>query len=139
MSWQPLLEAPWVIQVHAFGAMAAFLLGLIQFAAPKGTLPHKTLGFVWVVIMATIAISSIFIRPSLYPDLPITRWFSFIHIFTIITLYGVIHGSLILMQGGPALKNHSKPFRGIFIGGLIIAGAFAFMPGRIMHEVVFGG
>ena len=41
MSLQPLLDAPWVIQLHAFGAMFAFVLGIVQFAAPKGTLPHK--------------------------------------------------------------------------------------------------
>ena len=67
MSLQPLLEAPWVIQVHAFGAMAAFLLGVVQFAAPKGTLPHKSLGAVWIVLMTAIAVSSIFIRPAFYP------------------------------------------------------------------------
>jgi len=26
--------------------MAAFVLGLVQFAAPKGTLPHRTIGWI---------------------------------------------------------------------------------------------
>lgn len=139
MSLQPLLDASLVIQIHAFAAMAAFVLGLIQFTAPKGTLPHKTLGFFWIVLMATIALSSIFIRPSVAGmDLPLRQWFSWIHIFTVFTLYGVFIGSLQLMRGGPALKNHAGAFRNIFIGGIIIAGAFAFLPGRIMHDVVFG-
>jgi len=139
MSFDPLLEAPMTIQVHAFAAMAAFLLGIIQFVAPKGTLPHRMLGVVWLVIMTAIAVSSIFIRPSLYPGLPITQWFSFIHIFTVLTFYGVIQGSLFLVRGGGNFKQHAKSFTGIFIGGLLIAGAFAFLPGRIMHQVVFGG
>ena len=138
MSLQPLLDAPLVIQIHAFGAMAAFLLGSVQFAAPKGTLPHKSLGALWVLIMAVIATSSIFVRPSLHPGLPITQWFSFIHLFTALTFWGVIQGGYFLLRGGPALKFHSKPFRGIFIGGLVIAGAFAFLPGRIMNAVAFG-
>jgi uncharacterized membrane protein len=29
--------------------------------------------------------------------------------------------------------------RGLCGGGLIIAGAFTFLPGRLMHTVVFGG
>ena len=29
-------------------------------------------------------------------------------------------------------------FIGLFIGGLMVAGGFTFMPGRLMHEVVFG-
>ena len=28
---------------------------------------------------------------------------------------------------------------GVYIGGLLIAGSFAFLPGRIMHSIVFGG
>jgi len=102
-------------------------------------LPHRMLGVVWLVIMTAIAVSSIFIRPSLYPGLPITQWFSFIHIFTVLTFYGIVHGTLFLMRGGAILKQHSRPFTGIFIGGLLVAGALAFLPGRIMHQVAFGG
>jgi uncharacterized membrane protein len=37
MSLAPLLEAAPAIPLHAFAAMmAAFVLGLVQFAAPKG-------------------------------------------------------------------------------------------------------
>jgi uncharacterized membrane protein len=139
MSLDPLLSAPWVIQVHAFGAIAAFFLGALQLAAPKGTLPHRTLGGVWIVLMAIIAVSSIFIRPALFPGLPIWKWFSPIHIFTIVTIVGVVQGVLLLAGGGPSLKRHARPFIGMFIGGLIIAGTLAFLPGRIMHQVVFGG
>lgn len=138
MSWQPLLEAPLVIQIHAFGAMAAFLLGVIQIAAPKGTLPHKTIGVFWIAIMLAIAISSIFVRPSLHPDLPMTKWFSWIHLFTLLTFYALAQGLYLLLRGRPALKYHSRPFIGLFIGGLIVAGVLSFLPGRIMHQVVFG-
>ena len=138
MSFEPLLTAPLVIQIHAFGAMTAFALGLFQFMAPKGTLPHKAIGAIWILLMTVIAVSSIFIRPSLYPGLPVTQWFSFIHLFTLLTFYSVIQGSYFLLRGGPSLKAHSKTFIGLFIGGLIIAGGFAFLPGRIMHAVVFG-
>jgi len=138
MSLEPLLEASWVIQVHAFSAMAAFLLGVVQFAAPKGTLPHKAIGAVWIVLMTAIAISSIFIRPSVMPGLPVWKWFSWIHIFTIVTFVGIFVGVGHLVRGGPAFKRHKEQFAGIFIGGLVVAGALAFLPGRIMHEVAFG-
>ena len=52
MSLAPLLDAAPAIPLHAFAAMAAFALGLVQFAAPKGTLPHRTIGWIWVVLMA---------------------------------------------------------------------------------------
>ena len=139
MSLEPLLSAPWVIQIHAFSAMAAFLLGIVQFAAPKGTLPHKSLGLVWIALMAAISVSSIFIRPSIAPGLPIWKWFSPIHIFTVLTFIGIFQGVQFLLKGGDTIKIHARAFRNIFIGGLVIAGAFAFLPGRIMNDVAFGG
>lgn len=139
MSLEPLLEASLVIQAHAFAAVAAFFLGLIQFAAPKGALPHRTLGVVWVLLMIVVTVSSIFIRPSMTPGLPIAQWFGFIHIFTALTAFGIVGGVTWLLRGGPTLKRHKGPFIGIFIGGLVVAGVLSFLPGRIMHQVLVGG
>jgi len=62
MSLAPLLDAAPQIPVHAFAAMAAFALGVVQLAAPKGTLPHRTLGWIWVALMAVVAVSSLWIH-----------------------------------------------------------------------------
>ena len=62
MSLAPLLDAAPAIPLHAFAAMAAFALGIVQFAAPKGTLPHRTLGWIWVALMTVVAISSFWIH-----------------------------------------------------------------------------
>src|ERR1700722_8489936 len=62
MSLAPLLEATPAIELHAFAAMAAFALGLVQFAAPKGTLPHRTLGWIWVTLMLVVGITAFFIH-----------------------------------------------------------------------------
>ncbi len=59
MSLAPLLNAAPAIPVHAFAAMTAFALGVVQFAAPKGTLPHRTIGWIWVCLMAAVAVSSL--------------------------------------------------------------------------------
>jgi len=48
MSLAPLLQAGSVIQLHAFAAMSAFVLGVVQLVAPKGTIPHRALGWIWV-------------------------------------------------------------------------------------------
>jgi uncharacterized membrane protein len=58
MSLAPLLNAAPAIPLHAFAAMTAFVLGVVQLAAPKGTLPHRTLGWIWVCLMLTVAVSS---------------------------------------------------------------------------------
>ncbi len=138
MSLEPLFEASLLIQIHAFAAIAAFFLGIVQLSAPKGTLPHKSLGAVWVGLMIVVTLSSAFIVNPTKPGDPFWARFSYIHIFTIVTAAGIVGGLHYLSRGGAELKRHKGPFIGIFIGGLVVAGALAFIPGRIMHEVVFG-
>ena len=36
------------------------------------------------------------------------------------------------------VRRHKMTMIGIFFGALVIAGLFTFLPGRIMHAVVFG-
>ena len=62
MTLAPLLDASPAIQVHAFSAIAAFFLGAMQLTAPKGTLPHRTFGFLWVGLMLVVCISSFWIH-----------------------------------------------------------------------------
>src|ERR1700730_8400723 len=81
MSLAPLLNATPAIQLHAFAAMTAFVLGVVQFSAPKGTIPHRTIGWIWVVLMLTVSISAFWIHQ-------IRLWgpWSPIHLLAIFTL-----------------------------------------------------
>src|SRR5229473_7082663 len=81
MTLAPLLEAPPPIALHAMAAMAAFALGIVQFAAPKGTLPHRTTGWIWVGLMAMVAISSFWIH-----QIRLLGPWSPIHLLSIFTL-----------------------------------------------------
>lgn len=139
MSLEPLLEAPLIIQVHAFGAIAALALGVVQFVAPKGTLPHRTLGAVWMLVMFVVATSALWITHPVEPGDPFLARYSPIHLFTPLTYFGLASAALFLLRGGAALKRHAAILAGVFVGGLVVAGALAFLPGRIMHEVAFGG
>ena len=77
----PLLDAAPAIQLHAFAAMAAFALGVVQLSAPKGTLPHRTIGWIWVALMVIVSASSFWIH-----DLRIWGMWSPIHLLSIFTL-----------------------------------------------------
>jgi uncharacterized membrane protein len=77
----PLLHASPAIRLHAFAAMGAFVLGTVQLAAPKGTLPHRTVGWVWVVLMLVVSISAFSIH-----ELRIWGQWSPIHLLAIFTL-----------------------------------------------------
>ena len=131
MTLAPLLNAPAVIQVHAFAAMAAFALGVLQFAAPKGTIPHRTVGWIWVTLMMTVSVSAFFIHE-------IRMWgpWSPIHLLAIFTLVSL--PLAVLHARKHRVPNHAWTMISIFIGGLLIAGAFTFLPGRIMHAVAVG-
>lgn len=131
MSLAPLFNAPLVIQIHAFAAMAAFALGIVQFAAPKGTLPHRTVGWIWVVLMLLIAISSFWIN-----GIRMVGPFSAIHLLSILVLFMVPLALWYAHRHN--VRGHKMTMIGVFVGGLIIAGAFTFVPGRIMHAVAFG-
>ncbi len=131
MSLAPLLNAPLAIQAHAFAAMAAFALGLLQFMAPKGTLPHRTVGFTWLALMLTVALSSFWIHE-------IRLWgpWSPIHLISIYVL--IMIPLAVYFARRHNVRGHAKTVIGMFVGGLVIAGLFTFVPGRIMHAVAFG-
>jgi uncharacterized membrane protein len=131
MSLAPLLEAPGTIPLHAFAAMAAFALGIVQFAAPKGTLPHRTIGWIWVVLMAAVAISSLWIH-----EIRMFGLFSPIHLLSIFV--PIMLTLAVLHARRHNVGGHRKAMVSIFFGALIVAGLFTFLPGRIMHAVVFG-
>lgn len=131
MTLAPLLTASLAVQVHAFAAMAAFALGIVQLSAPKGTAPHRALGWIWALLMGAVGISAFFIHT-------IRLWgpWSPIHllaIFTLITLpVAVLHARR------HDIKMHRWAMISLFFGALVIAGLFTFVPGRIMHAVAFG-
>ena len=131
MTLAPLLNASPAIQFHAFAAMAAFALGLVQLTAPKGTIPHRAIGWAWVALMAVVAVTAFFIHE-------IRLWgpWSPIHLLAIYTL--AMLPLTVLHARKHRVINHRNAMISIFIGALIIAGAFTFLPGRVMHAVAFG-
>lgn len=125
-----LAQAPLAVQLHLVAAVSAFVLGLMQFVLPKGTGLHKTTGWIWVVLIATAAISSLFIRMINHGA------FSFIHILSGWTLV-VLPMAIYAARRGD-IARHRGRMTGIFIGGLLIAGTLAFMPGRLMWRLFLG-
>jgi len=131
MSLTPLLDAAPAIPVHAFAAMAAFALGVVQFAAPKGTLPHRTVGWIWVGLMAIVAASSFWIH-----EIRLLGPWSPIHLLSIFTL--IMLPIAVWRARRHRVADHRRIMTMTFVGALVIAGLFTLLPGRIMHAVVFG-
>src|SRR5580698_2832575 len=131
MNFAPLWNASPTIQVHAFAAMAAFAVGVVQLSAPKGTLPHRAVGWLWVALMLAVSISAFWIHT-------IRLWgpWSPIHLLAIFTL--VMLPVAVLHARRHRVRQHRIAMLSLFFGALVIAGLFTLFPGRIMHAVVFG-
>ena len=132
MNLAPLTHAPLPIQVHAYAALGAFLLGAVQLAGIKGTTRHRALGYTWAALMLTVAVSSFWVHE-------IRLWgpWSPIHLLSIFTLVMLPIG--LWAAHSHSVSRHRYTMIGLYTGALIIAGLFTFVPGRIMYKVVFGG
>jgi uncharacterized membrane protein len=104
----------------------------VQLAAPKGTLPHRIVGAVWVLLMAVVCISAFFIH-----ELRIWGPWSPIHLLAISTL--VVLPIAVWRAHRHEVARHRRAMLSLFLGALVIAGLFTFLPGRIMHAVLLGG
>ena len=128
MNITPVLNAPFVIQLHLLAALLALGLGAVQLAAAKGTPDHRRLGYLWVGMMAVVAISSFFIF-----ELRLWGPFSPIHLlslFTLASLYLAVQAAR-----NHNIKRHQLMMRALYIFALLLTGAFTFLPGRLMHQL----
>lgn len=123
-------EVPLIVHIHVYAALTALVIGTIILFRPKGRGLHKTLGWSWVVAMGITAVSSLFITGANG-----NSW-SIIHLlsgWTIIALPMAIYAIR-----NRKVETHRRAMTGMFVGGLILAGALTFIPGRLMFETFFG-
>ena len=80
------------------------------------------------------AIAALFIHQI--PSIDIVFGFGPIHLFSLMTLWGVV-GAL---RGARThnVKMHRSAMLSVYVGGILIAGTFALLPGRMMHTMLFG-
>lgn len=120
---------PLVVYVHFIAALAAMAIGAVQLVRPKGTAGHRVIGWTWAALMMVVALSSLWI--------PAFLAFTWIHLFT---LFVMVTLPLALYRAHRGeIAGHAKGMRGIYIGGLIVAGVFAFMPGRVLGNLLWKG
>ncbi|MEE4210876.1 MAG: DUF2306 domain-containing protein [Parvularcula sp.] len=139
MNWNVVTElTPPIIALHWGTAVLAFFLGLIILLRPKGTGAHRTLGLFYAAAMVITAVAAFFVREG---DVSGWAYLSFagmspIHLFVPMTLFGIASGLL----GALVWKNasaHRSAMISTYVGALLIAGLFTFLPGRRMHLLIF--
>lgn len=131
MNFSLVLAAPVAIQIHLATVLPAFVIGTwLILASRKGSPFHRALGKVYLGLMTATAIASLFIR-EVNPG-----GFSLIHLFVPATLIGVAAGLMNARTGD--IAGHKRAMLGLYIGGLLIAGALTFAPGRLMNRLLLG-
>ena len=119
-----------VVQLHLLAALSALLVALFMLKSAKGSTAHRVVGWAWVVLMMTTALSSFFIR-EISPG-----HFSFIHILSGWVAFAAPLG--VWAARTHRVRLHQRLMTGLVIGGLFIAGLLTFVPGRLMFSVFFG-
>ncbi len=121
------LSVPTPILIHMSAAFSALALGIVMLARRKGTFSHKILGRVWAALMLTVAVSSLWVPSFLH--------FTWIHLFTLLTLVMLPWAIYKIRTGDVA--GHARSMKGLFIGGLVIAGVFTLVPGRLLGNLLW--
>lgn len=119
--------------VHLATVLPGFLIGSYILLTRKGTPTHKRLGKIYLALMLLTATITLLMGAEVGPTL--FGHFGLLHLFSVtvfvsvpLALYGARTGNLWL---------HVGSMTGLYVGGLIIAGGFAFMPGRLLHSWLF--
>ncbi|HEX5318208.1 MAG TPA: alpha/beta fold hydrolase [Stellaceae bacterium] len=131
MTLAPLLAAPATVQIHVAAAVSALLLGALQLAAPKGTIPHRIAGWIWAGLIVTVAGSSFFIHT-------IRVWgpWSPLHLLAVFTPVMLVRAVIAARQGN--VRRHRIAMAAMFGLGLVLPSAIAFRPGRLIGRVFAG-
>lgn len=130
MTLDPLLTAPPLVLVHAGLGLAALGLGLVQLALAKGTLRHRIMGWLWAMLLAGAAGTSLGLF-QINDGSP-----SLLHILSLAAL--IYLPFLIRAARAGRVGNHLRIAYGLMIGVVLVAFASTFMPGRMMHSLLFG-
>jgi uncharacterized membrane protein len=117
------------VVAHLSTVLLALPLGVSQLVLPKGTFRHKTVGWIWVVLMTATALVSFAIH-GINP-----HGLSWIHIFSVVTLLGT--PQIVFYARTGRVEAHRGAVLGLMLGGLVIAGVFTFVPGRALGQLVF--
>lgn len=127
MNLTHLLTSPILTRVHILLAVSSMALGLFQFLRKKGSVQHKNLGWVWVVLMAGVGITAVFLPERKQGTFPLTI------LLTLWIAIGLPMAIIAIKRGNILL--HRAFMMGLYIGGLAIAAAFTFTPGRLLYKV----
>jgi uncharacterized membrane protein len=122
-----------LVYLHLATILPAFFIGGFMLAKPKGTPRHRWLGKLYMVLMLLTGVITLLMPARVGPQ--VLNHFGVIHIFSVIVLIAV--PLAYFAARNHQHKRHALNMIATYVGGILIAGAFAFMPGRLLHHWLF--
>jgi len=119
-SWTPLIVA------HTAAATSALVLGAVLLTRRKGSRVHRVLGWLWVVLMAFVALVSFGIQ---------REGLSWIHALSVLTLCMLVLA--VRLARRHQTERHGKSMKGIYIGALLVTGLFTLLPQRLIGNALW--
>ncbi len=113
--------------IHLAAVVPAIAIGLVQLAAPKGSRPHKLLGWIWVASMFVAAVSSFWIM-----EIREGAGLSVIHLLSAWVLVAMTLALWHVRRGN--VRAHKRYMVGTLLG-LAGAGLGALAPGRFLAQL----
>lgn len=135
MTLQPLMSASWAVQVHVATLVAAWLVGTWLFALTRrGSPVHRTLGRVFLLLMALTALMAALIRVR--PPHSSYLGLSWFHLYVPLVL-----GLCALTVYGATthrLRVHRFAAINLYFGSLTLTGIVqVFLARGITHQIFF--
>lgn len=112
----------------------AFIIGTALLFTPKGSPAHRLFGRVYL-LMLMVSAGVTLLMPAHSTHRLFDHW-GVLHILSFVVLYYAPAGWWAAYQG--RMQTHRRIMTNLYIGSILIAGFFAFMPGRLLHGWLFG-
>lgn len=119
--------------LHLFTVIPCFIIGTVYYLSKKGTVFHKQMGRIYLVLMLFTATVTLFMPAAI--GATFLDHFGWIHLFSALTIYTLPTAYLSIKKGN--VKVHKRKMILLYFGTLIIAGGFTLAPGRYLHELLF--
>ena len=120
--------------LHLGSLVPAFVIGSYLLLNRKGTSVHKFLGKIYMGLMLFTAFITLFMEALVGPKF--LNHFGFLHLLSLFVLYTVPTAYRAIRVGN--IKLHKRKMVGLYVGALLVAGAFTLSPGRLIHTWLFG-
>lgn len=118
-------------QFHILLAASAVLLGAFMMMSRKGKTFHRVAGWIWSVLVMSIAVSSLFMPSATTGG----RW-SPLHLGSLWVI--VFLPLAVLYARRHRVASHRALMKLLFYGTLLVTFALTFLPGRFMAQMFFG-